>query len=224
MTKTCGIYKITNKILDKSYIGQSIHIEDRWKEHLWGKGNADLYVDFHKYGVENFAFEILEICSKEQLLEREKYWIALYDTYENGYNMNDGGDNSRFAIAKTKKTVYCYDLEGNFITEYESLNEAERQTGINNSNISRAIRTCGRTQQYMWSYEKLPSLTKYKRKMGKLPDKTKKVGQFSKDGILLQTYNSLKEAKEKTGISDTSISQVCHQKRKSAGGFLWKFM
>ena len=138
--------------------------------------------------------------------------------------MNDGGDNSRFAIAKTKKIVYCYDLNGNFITEYESLSEAERQTGISNSNISRAIRTGGRTQQYIWSYEKLPALTKYKRKIGKLPDKTKKVGQFSMDGILSQTYNSLKEAKENTGISDASISQVCHEKRKSAGGFLWKFI
>lgn len=224
MTKTCGIYKITNKILEKSYVGQSIHIEDRWKEHLWGKGNADLYVDFHKYGVENFTFEILEICNKELLLEREKYWIAFYDTYHNGYNMNDGGDNSHFAITKTKKIVYCYDLDGNFITEYESLSEAERQTGIPNSNISRAISTGGRTQKYLWSYEKLPHINKYKRKTGKVPHKTKKVGQFSKTNELLEIYNSLIEAKEKTGISDASISQVCHQKRKTAGGFIWKFI
>ena len=57
-----GIYKITNKINQKCYIGQSIHIEKRWKEHvnLAQTGETLLYKAFRKYGIENFIFEIIE--------------------------------------------------------------------------------------------------------------------------------------------------------------------
>ena len=224
MTKTCGIYKITNKLLNKSYIGQSIHIEDRWKEHMWGKGSVNLHNDFKIYGLENFQFEILEICNPEFLLEREKYWIKFYNTYENGYNLNDGGDNSKYAIEKTKKKVYCYNLQGEFLTEYDSISEAERQTGISNSNICRAIKTCGRTQKFLWSYEKADILPAYKRKVSHAPKQGKSVLQYSKEGILLNQFRTLAEAKQITGISDASISQVCKGKRKTAGGYIWKLV
>lgn len=225
MIKTCGIYKITNKVLNKSYIGKSVHIEDRWKQHLSGRGSMELYLDFIKYGKENFIFEILEVCDESNLTRQEKYWINFYHTYPDGYNLNDGGDNSKYAIAKTKKTIYCYDLEGNFLAEYESLKEAQRQTGIDNSNISRAAKTQGRTKGYMWSYEKLPQLNKYKRKTNnKTSGKRKPVGQFDKEGNLIQIYESSAEAKRQTGISNSSIGEVCQNKRKTAGGYIWKFM
>ena len=65
-----GIYKITNLINSKVYIGQSRNIEERWKEHI-EKGNNQnseeynypLYQAFRKYGIDNFKFEILEECS-----------------------------------------------------------------------------------------------------------------------------------------------------------------
>lgn len=88
-----GIYKITNKINNKCYIGQSINIERRWKEHL----NDDIKLDraigkaFKKYGINNFTFEIIEICLEEQLDEKEIYWINYYNSYNNGYNMTLGG-------------------------------------------------------------------------------------------------------------------------------------
>ena len=43
-------------------------------------------------GIDNFSFEILECCSRRQLNAREKYWVAYYDAYENGYNSSPGGD------------------------------------------------------------------------------------------------------------------------------------
>lgn len=46
----------------------------------------------NKYGIENFTFEIIEECSEEQLNNRERYWIAYYDTYHNGYNRTVGGE------------------------------------------------------------------------------------------------------------------------------------
>ena len=92
-----GIYKITNLINNKSYIGLSTHIEDRWNYHKspynWQREqNKTLYQAIIKYGIENFNFEILEECSPEQLSEKEKYYIKKYDTYNNGYNMTAGGE------------------------------------------------------------------------------------------------------------------------------------
>ena len=96
-----GIYKITNKINGNSYIGQSIEIEQRLKTHFSRayqnseknrEYNKPLYRAIRKYGEENFTFEVLEQCTKEQLNEKERYWVSYYDTYRNGYNATEGGD------------------------------------------------------------------------------------------------------------------------------------
>ena len=62
MTKICGIYKITNKINGKCYIGQSNDIHRRWKQELApnAKLNPHLARAFEKYGIDNFEFEIIE--------------------------------------------------------------------------------------------------------------------------------------------------------------------
>lgn len=81
MTKTviCGIYKITNKINNKSYIGQSKDIYRRWREHIKNfkdvQNNQVIYLAIRKYGLENFDFSIVEECALESLDERE---IFLY--------------------------------------------------------------------------------------------------------------------------------------------------
>ena len=69
---TTGIYKITNLINGHIYIGQSINIERRFREH---KNGSELIVDkaIKKYGVENFSFDIIEECSECMLDERERY-------------------------------------------------------------------------------------------------------------------------------------------------------
>lgn len=94
-----GIYKITNLINQKSYIGKSKNIEERWQSHLrpssWkAQPNKPLYRAFKKYGIQNFSFIILEELSEyeKNSNEREKYWIQYFNTYENGYNATLGGD------------------------------------------------------------------------------------------------------------------------------------
>lgn len=95
---TCGIYRITNKITGCEYIGASSNIEKRWAKHkseLRGNyhHNPPLQRSWDKYGENNFEFNILEKCSKEELLLREQYYVKLYNTkIPNGYNLTPGGD------------------------------------------------------------------------------------------------------------------------------------
>lgn len=221
---SCGIYKITHRYNGKSYIGQSIHIEERWKEHLRGKGNQPLHEAILKDGINYFKFEILELCPKEELFEKEKYWISYYDTYNHGYNLNDGSNNHMYATEKTKKEIFCYDLEGNFIKKYLSLSDAERDTNIDNSNISRAAKTNGRTKNYQWSYTYVKKMTPYKRHTGNVGKNSgKAINQYDKNMKFIKEYPSAKEAERITGINNSSINQVCNFKRKTAGGYIWRF-
>lgn len=92
-----GIYKYQNKLNNNIYIGQSSNIEKRYSQHLYDstyrpeKGTG-IDIAIHKYGIENFTFEIIEECSLDVINEREKYWINYYDSYNNGYNRTVGGD------------------------------------------------------------------------------------------------------------------------------------
>lgn len=103
MNEEVGIYKITNLINNKVYIGQSRCIKKRWKNHKITYHNSNdkaynypLYRAMRKYGIENFQFEIIENCSIAELNDKEKYWINYYhsnnDNY--GYNQDDGGNAS----------------------------------------------------------------------------------------------------------------------------------
>lgn len=91
-----GIYKITNQINNKCYIGQSVDIGKRWKDHAKcglgidaPQGNK-LYKDMQEIGIWNFSWELLEICPREQLNEKEKYYINLYQSQDFGYNSTKG--------------------------------------------------------------------------------------------------------------------------------------
>lgn len=89
-----GIYKITNNINGKIYIGQSNNIQRRFSEHQNRGATSRIPVDvaIQKYGKENFSFEIIEECTIEQLNQRETYWINHFNSIENGYNCSVGGD------------------------------------------------------------------------------------------------------------------------------------
>lgn len=88
-----GIYKITNKINGNFYIGQSVDIKRRFMEHRTPNGTmTPIKLAIKKYGLENFAFEVLEECSKDKLNEREIYWIS---TLRPQYNKCAGGPGAR---------------------------------------------------------------------------------------------------------------------------------
>ena len=91
-----GIYKITNIKTNECYIGQAVSVKDRWAEHAkCGLGidtpaGNKLYKSMQEYGLWNFSFELLEECSREELNEKEKFYIDLYQSYDFGFNSNKG--------------------------------------------------------------------------------------------------------------------------------------
>ena len=92
------IYKITNLINGKVYIGQTSRtIKERYKEHkkAFKKKNVALYCAMRKYGINNFKIEQIEKCDNTLLNEREIYWIAKYKSNNSkiGYNETNGGEN-----------------------------------------------------------------------------------------------------------------------------------
>lgn len=215
-----GIYKITNTTNGKCYIGQSRDIKARWAKHLSSYKSYpewELYKAFKKYGIGAFSFEVIEECTIEELNEREIYWIAHFDSFNNGYNMTLGGEACN---GTNDKVVYQYDLSGNFIKEYKSAHEAARENNIQFTNICKVCRGERKTAGgFGWSYTKTENIG---------PIKTKRLGdgtvlQFTKEGEFVAEYSSAKEARRQTGISDTTIGLVCKGKGKTAGGFVWKY-
>ena len=90
------IYKITNKVNQKSYIGQTRYtVEHRWRQHIKNFNiehrQQPLYLAFAKYGIENFEISTLEQVPIEKLDEREIYWISKLNTFKEGYNATIGG-------------------------------------------------------------------------------------------------------------------------------------
>lgn len=92
------IYKITNTINGKLYIGQTIRtLEERKQQHLNNINtlNTNIYLAMRKYGVENFKFEIVCYANNvNELNKLETYYIKKYNTVNDGYNMSYGGDNN----------------------------------------------------------------------------------------------------------------------------------
>lgn len=92
----CGIYKITDLITEQCYIGQSVDIAQRWKDHIkCGLGidassSNKLYNSMQKDKIWNFTFELLEACPKELLNEKQALWINMYSSNTYGLNTLKG--------------------------------------------------------------------------------------------------------------------------------------
>ena len=88
-----GIYKLTNTLDGKCYVGQSTNIGERFKQHIKRALGAEaatrnkLYPAMGEAGPENFTFEVLESCSKDELDVQEKYWQKFYQADTYGYSM-----------------------------------------------------------------------------------------------------------------------------------------
>lgn len=91
--KRSGIYKITNIENKMCYVGQSVDIAERWRQHIKRGLGAEtptknkLYPAMASFGIENFTFEIIEECEKSQLNDKEDYWQNYFEAKEFGYSI-----------------------------------------------------------------------------------------------------------------------------------------
>lgn len=224
-----GIYRITNKINGKSYIGQSVNIEERFKHHKkYRRKDEDgklLYRSINKYGIENFSFEIIDICKKEELDEKEIYYIKKYESFKNGYNMTKGGESlcgytfSKKSIQKRVKSVKNYYSKNKRSAESrEKVRKSLIEFYKNNPDARKKIGESSRGRRL--SKEAIEKMKETKRK-NCCGEKT--VFQYNPNGGYVGVYKSVKVASDSLKICQSAISDVCRGKRKSAGGFIWSY-
>lgn len=192
-----GIYKITNLINNKIYIGQSIDIEKRYKNHIYfsknpssREYNTPIHAALRYYGENNFKIEILEKCKKEELDEREIYYINKFSSNnrEIGYNLTNGGDGRK----GNAKSILQYDLQGNLLKEWDSILEASENLKISQANIRSCC--CGQKSAggYQWKYKN---------------DNNKIIGEYKKN-TYLQGLELGRKKKEITAISTKDHNKI----------------
>jgi len=206
------IYKITNRIDKKIYVGQTIQdVEARWKDHL-KKGSNCRYLKsaINKYGLDNFDFKLVCITFDNLLDDMEIKYIEQYNSLvPNGYNLRLGGNSGRHN-AETKQKI-SETLKKNFAN---GLVHSKPQLGKPHSEITK---------------KKLSEAHKGKQKSQESINKSiisrrkNKVIQLDIDGNRLNSFDSCKEAGEYIGTTTSNICMCCNGKTKTAKGYFWKY-
>lgn len=178
------VYKVTNKLNGKIYIGQtSRSLNRRMAEHLANHRTSYFDRALRKYGINNFDIEVIyNAKTKHELDEKEQYFIKFFNSkIPNGYNMTDGG---------------------------------EGQIGI---------RRFGSTNSHWGKHHS----EKAKEKMREARKKyVKENHPMSKKVLNIdtnETFEYMELACEKYHLDKSTLSKVCKGKRKTCGGFRWKY-
>lgn len=220
------IYKYENNINHHIYIGQSVNLKKRIREHkcaFSNPNNPDYNFPIHralrKYGVENFTISILEEVEDNALDEREVYWIAYYDSYKNGYNATPGGQNGG---GYNGKEVCLYDLNGNFVRSYKNAKTACEAIKVSYSTIQQVLHqkrpTC---KGYQIKYrDDNREIKKFKsRQGGAIP-----IYQLEKNtNNIIKEWDSAQQAARELNLDASTITKCLKGKLKSHGGYSWKY-
>lgn len=213
-SKMTGIYKIENKINHKCYIGQSIDIARRWKEHKYNafhentsEYDSPLHRAMRKYGLENFELSVIENCKQAELDEKEIQWIKTYQslTSEQGYNLSPGGNSSKFIDAEIIKKLW---------SEGKTVPEIREETGYNEQTVRRYLGDL---------YDGKEGARRGFKKVAEI--RRHPIRQYDLEGNFLAEYSSLTELVEKTGIDKRHVPEACKGKqgRKTYAGYQWRY-
>jgi group I intron endonuclease len=187
------IYKITNIVNNKNYIGSAVNFRKRKNYHLMqlrksNHHNNHLQKSFLKYGEENFTFIILEECNIDNIIEREQYYL---DTLKPEYNICKVAS-SILGIKRTKET---------------KLKMRNSQLGKKHSKESIIKMSNSRKGRFK----------------GKDNGISKAIIQLDSCNNIIKEYESINLASIETGIIRTGINNCLTKRSKSSGGFIWKY-
>lgn len=248
----CGVYKITNIINLKVYIGQSINIKLRWKDHINSLRRGDssctlLQRAWNKYRENNFVFEILELCSEDVLDEVEAKYINLYDACNTnkGYNIEHGGNKNKHLTEETKKKIGDANRGRKFSDEVKQ-KMSESRIGKNNgmygkhhSEESKIKMSAARKSKpghprsdYQKECARLANLGKEvseetRRKiseanMGNIPYNKNPRPVYCIE--LNKVFDNPSSASKELKISSGNIIACCEHTRKTCGGYHWMYV
>lgn len=227
MENTYIIYKLTSPS-NGVYIGQtSKTIEERGgkdgRYYTHTKGDKFLQPliaqAIIKYGWVNFKKEILyENLSKTEADDIEIKTIKEYRAKGKCYNISDGGNGM---IGVNDRKIKQYSLNGELIKEWNSIKDAEQCLGIKKAQANISACCAGKKKRaygYIWRYSDsnlaITPLTPYRTT----------IGQYDSNNNLITTFATIKEASQTLGISETGIGNVLHNRAKTSGGYIWKFV
>lgn len=207
------IYKISNDINDKIYIGQTINnINYRFRCHANEAKNSEHQNKFHiallEIGLEHFKVELLEKCPNEKLNERECYWIKYYDSVNNGYNTTWGGS---CGIHYNRDEILQLWNEGLNITKISE------KIGIDRGLLSQILKTEGITEEEI-------KIRHYK--TTRTQKKNRKVVQINiYTGDIIKIWNRINDIERELKIHHSSIIRCCKLQSggKTAGGYTWRY-
>lgn len=217
-----GIYKIENIVNGKVYIGQSVNIEQRWKNHKYHLNNSTHYNDYlqrswNKYKSDNFKFSILEECEECDLNDKEIYWIDYYHSceYEYGYNSQIGG-----AGDILYRPVLQFELSGKFVKEWKNSREAYINTGISQQGIyGCCMKKFKHSHYYIWIYK-----DDYNGEESLLwyfdNQRTKNINQYDLYGRYIKTWKNNSEIEKEFGYN---VSQCTSHIVLSSHGYIWLY-
>lgn len=220
----CGIYKITNIINNKCYIGQSVNLKSRIKSHKSmikhnNEDNNHLRKATIKYGHNNFKIEIIKYCNEQELDYWERYFINLFKSYDEkyGYNIELGGSThkhlSKEQIRKMTNTKKGK-LKGKENPFYGRKHTIETKKKISDKN--KGNKFCIGRYMSQETRSKIGNANRYNR--------TKKINCYDMNGNFIKQYISVGEAKRQLKVKSSSFIANCARgNRKSAYGYKWKY-
>ena len=221
--RTYYIYKATNKINGKSYVGQTCDFHSRVWQHqrCYEKEDCDFHRAIKEFGFDNFSWEIIETCeSEDRACELEKYYIEKFNTYRDGYNMTKGGKGAPYHNARA---VVLLTLDGQYIKRYDSAMDAEID-GFHNADVLLNCKGKSRqTKGYMFMFEDEYESNGAKAYRKPKPNGMRSIIQCDMEGNFIQKFKSLQEAARITGTNRTTISGVLSNTYKSANGYIFVY-
>ena len=225
-----GVYSIYFVGTGWFYIGSTSCKEGfyhRWREHLGDlrrnkHPNTILQRIYNKYGEAPLKLKIIEICedNKEFILEREQFFI---DSYNPSINVNKVAKGCEFPedwISPTAKALLQYDLKGNFLKEYKSINEAKIETGADIMQSLRREGLSSRAGSFQWRLKEeddIPmKISEYKR------TQEKPILCYDSNGNFYKEFDSLRKASIELGLNCGNISKAITGKIRSCNGYFFK--